>query len=182
MRKKLFFITLSVIVINIALDRITKMLAVTYIKNKPPVSYFFGTFKMIYVENTGAFLSLGSDWLIGIKYAVFIVIPLLFCLYGIYYCIFKSGKTVIAILISAIIGGGLGNVIDRIIYDFHVIDFMNFGIKNLRTGVLNVADLSVTFGAVILFIYISFEERAQKKRVLEAQEEVAKRESEANIE
>lgn len=182
MRKKLFLITISVLAVNIALDRLTKMLAVTYIKNKPPVTYLFGTFKMIFVENTGAFLSMGSNWPVGIKYAVFIIIPLLFCIYGIYYCIFKSGNLIVTILISTIIGGGLGNIVDRIIYDFHVIDFLNFGIMNLRTGVLNVADLSITFGAVIMFIYVYMEEREQKKRLLAAQEEVAKRESEVNKE
>ncbi|PID99718.1 MAG: signal peptidase II, partial [Acidobacteria bacterium] len=56
------------------------------------------------------------------------------------------------VCLSCVIGGGIGNLYDRIFNDGIVIDFMNFGIGSLRTGILNVADLSVTFGAVIFVI------------------------------
>ena len=51
---------------------------------------------------------------------------------------------------------GLGNLLDRLFNGFRVIDFMNFGIGNLRTGILNVADLSITFGVIIFIIYDLF--------------------------
>ncbi|HOX92833.1 MAG TPA: signal peptidase II, partial [Spirochaetales bacterium] len=57
------------------------------------------------------------------------------------------------ILLACIIGGGLGNLGDRLFNGFAVTDFLNFGIGKLRTGVLNVADLSVTFGALALIAY-----------------------------
>jgi signal peptidase II len=53
----------------------------------------------------------------------------------------------------SIISGGIGNLVDRLLNKFSVIDFLNFGIGSLRTGILNVADLSITFGAIALVIY-----------------------------
>ena len=46
----------------------------------------------------------------------------------------------------------MGNIIDRILYDRHVSDFMNIGIYNLRSGIFNVADICITVGAIGLFI------------------------------
>lgn len=154
-KTKLVLITSTVILTNILIDRITKNIASYYLKGEGFVSFLSGLIKITYVENTGAFLSLGSNWPIIVKYIFLIIIPIVFCLYGIYYCVFKSDDIKKIVLISMIIGGGLGNIIDRTIYNFSVIDFLNFGIHNVRTGILNVADLSITFGAIALFFYES---------------------------
>jgi signal peptidase II len=58
---------------------------------------------------------------------------------------------------SLIIAGGLGNIIDRILFDRHVTDFMNVGISNFRTGIFNVADMCVTAGVIGLLL--SFREK-----------------------
>ena len=54
---------------------------------------------------------------------------------------------------ALIIGGGLGNLIDRILNQGAVIDFMNIGIGPIRTGVFNVADLAILAG---IFIFAAF--------------------------
>ena len=64
----------------------------------------------------------------------------------------KEEDTKRIIYLSCIIGGGLGNLADRLFNNFMVIDFLNFGVWNLRTGILNCADLSVTFGAILLLL------------------------------
>jgi signal peptidase II len=56
------------------------------------------------------------------------------------------------VCISTIIGGGISNIFDRILFGGYVTDFMNFGIGSLRTGILNFADMSITFGAIVLII------------------------------
>ena len=53
---------------------------------------------------------------------------------------------------SFIVAGGMGNVLDRMMYHRHVTDFMNMGIGNLRTGIFNVADMYVCAG-VGLMVY-----------------------------
>src|SRR5687768_7175296 len=52
--------------------------------------------------------------------------------------------------LALMVGGGLGNLIDRLINDGRVVDFLNVGIGPLRTGIFNVADLAITAGAVAL--------------------------------
>ena len=53
------------------------------------------------------------------------------------------------------VGGGFGNLIDRIFNEGRVIDFVNIGIGSLRTGLFNKADISITLGEVwFLFVYV----------------------------
>ena len=110
-----------------------------------------------------------------------LVIPILVCFWGLYWCLFKEKDTFRCILFSSVIAGGLGNLLDRLFNGFRVIDFMNFGIGNLRTGILNVADLSITFGVIIFIIYDIFfaedklladkKETSQTEKVVENPEE-----------
>jgi len=66
------------------------------------------------------------------------------------------------VCISTIIGGGISNIFDRILFGGFVTDFMNFGIGGLRTGILNFADMSITFGAILLIVVQYHKERKQK--------------------
>ena len=54
----------------------------------------------------------------------------------------------VVVALSFVAGGGLSNLIDRASRQGRVVDFLNFGIGNLRTGILNVADIFITFGAL----------------------------------
>lgn len=152
----------AVFIINVAVDQTTKWLAVQYLKDIPPISFLSGIMLLTYAENSGAFLSMGASWPPAFKHAVLLYLPLAVCLYGVYWCLCKERSLFRLILLMTIIGGGLSNLVDRIFNDFRVIDFLNFGIGRLRTGILNVADLSVTFGAIILVLW---EIREDKKRV-----------------
>ena len=146
----LIFLTLF---INIFFDRVTKYLALTYMKGKQSISLLWNTVIISYVENTGAFLGLGSNWNVYIKYTVLLIIPIIICFIAIIFCLIRNIEKVKTIIIISIVAGGLSNLFDRLFNNFSVIDFLNFGIGNIRTGILNVADLSVTFG-IILFILI----------------------------
>jgi len=152
-QKKIIILTLIVLLSNFLIDRITKIMAIDFLKGKETISLFYNTIVFKYTENTGAFLSVGSDFPDGLKYIVFIILPVIICLYGLYYCAFKLTDKKMVIIIVSIIGGGLGNLVDRLFNDFRVVDFINFGIGTLRTGILNVADMSVTFGVIFLAIY-----------------------------
>jgi signal peptidase II len=150
--KKRIFITLAVFFANILVDRLTKILATELLKGKRPAAYLKNLVVFYYAENNGAFLSLGAGWNIHFKYFVFIIIPIGFCAAILVYLMVREKETIRIILLSSIAGGGIGNLIDRLFNEFRVVDFLNFGIGNIRTGILNVADLSVTFGVVILVI------------------------------
>lgn len=55
------------------------------------------------------------------------------------------------IALSLAVGGGIGNLIDRIAFG-SVTDFLNFGIGQVRTGIFNVADMAIMAG-LFLFLY-----------------------------
>jgi len=161
-RKKYIIITIITLSINYLLDFLTKQYAISNLKGHGPLYYLYDTIMIYFIENSGAFLSMGTNWPMALKYVLLIALPIVLCLYGIYYCLVKEKDLTRLILLSTIIAGGLGNLIDRMLNDFKVVDFLNFGIGNLRTGILNVADLSVTFGAIFLIIY-EFRQSKQKK-------------------
>jgi len=154
-RKNEVAIALSTAAVNILLDRGTKAAAETFLKGRDAIRFLSDSIVLVYTENTGAFLSLGASWPSWVKLAVLFYFPLLVCaLAFLYCCAIEKDKARIALLVT-VVSGGAGNLIDRIARNFSVVDFMNFGIGSLRTGVLNVADLSITFGAIGLLIYES---------------------------
>jgi signal peptidase II len=161
-RKKHILISLGVFLANFLLDRLTKVLASSFLDGKTPVRLLHNMFILVYQENAGAFLSLGASWHPALKYTLLLFIPAGVCIGAFIYIMFREQKLRRTICIACIIGGGIGNLIDRIFHDFKVIDFMNFGIGNIRTGILNIADLSVCIGVVLLII---FEWRSESRHI-----------------
>lgn len=141
----------------IGCDRLTKDLAKEHLKNKQDLTYLNDTVRLQYVENTGAALSLGDDlpkatsfWLLSILPLVILVALFIYALKNLQ----QMGNMKI-FSITLVFSGGIGNIIDRILFDRHVTDFMNIGIGNIRTGIFNVADICVTAGVIGLFIYFN---------------------------
>ncbi len=152
-RKILLFCLLGAALIGI--DRFTKMLAKEHLKGKEPITYLHDTVRIGYVENTGAFLSFGADWPGAVSFWVLGILPLLLLLAFLIYCIVKAKTLAFNQLVpfALIFAGGTGNIIDRLMYNRHVSDFMNVGIGSLRTGIFNFADLCVSTAVVILVVH-----------------------------
>ncbi len=152
-------LVLSCLAANLGLDRATKALAEAYLKGREGYSLLGGLVVVRYAENRGAFLGMGASWPEWLKYAVLLVGPALVCLYGLWYSVRSARSAASAACLASAIAGGLGNLVDRALNGFSVVDFLNFGIGWLRTGILNVADLSLTFGLVA---YLALELRAER--------------------
>jgi len=138
----------------IGCDRATKNLAKIHLMDQPPLSFLHNTVRLQYAENTGAFLSFGAEWPKLVSFWVLSIFPLIFLVGLFIYAINKSRQiSLLEMLpIAFIFSGGIGNIIDRILFDRHVVDFMNLGINNLRTGIFNFADVYVTTGVILLLI------------------------------
>jgi signal peptidase II len=54
------------------------------------------------------------------------------------------------VALALVAGGGISNLIDRLLYNGRVTDFLNVGIGSLRTGIFNVADMAIMAGALLL--------------------------------
>ncbi|MEM6321035.1 MAG: signal peptidase II [Bacteroidota bacterium] len=146
-----FFI--AIIFACVSCDQHTKQLAKEQLAYAEPISYLDGAFVLIYAENTGAFLGLGDSLSPNLKYLFLIFIPtLVLFLFAATY--FKTSANLWQFIgMSLIVAGGIGNLIDRIAYG-SVVDFMNIGIGDLRTGIFNVADIAVSVGLTLLLIGI----------------------------
>lgn len=138
----------------IGFDQATKFLAQAYIRDYPTRVYLGGIFRIEYAENSGAFLSLGAALSQETRFWIFVVAVGAF-LVGAIWVLFreKSLDRTTAFSLSVIVGGGVGNLIDRIFRPNHgVVDFLNLGIGQIRTGIFNVADMAIMLGVILLAV------------------------------
>lgn len=157
--------------IIIAADQISKAFIVANIPANTIGTKFFGDFLwIVHAKNLGIAFSLGDSFSQLVRITLFIVLPLGFIGFGIVYCIKTEKLTVFQrFAIAVIVGGGLGNLIDRIFRADGVVDFISvkfYGILGMdRFPTFNVADSCITIGALLLFasglLWNSAEEKEQ---------------------
>jgi signal peptidase II len=135
----------------IGCDQYTKSLAREDLEPGRPVSYLGGFLRLQYEENPGGMLSVGSEFPETLRFWVFTVTVGLF-LFGILSVVCIHPRLAVGDRFAAalIAGGGFGNLIDRLLYDGTVIDFLNVGLGPIRTAVFNIADIAVLTGAALL--------------------------------
>ena len=130
-------------------DQFTKVLILGYYK-LGDATYVTSFFNVVRVHNAGAafsFLANAGGWqrwfftCIGIAAALFIVWML------------KShaGQKLFAFALSCILGGAIGNVVDRAMHGY-VVDFLDFHYADWHFPAFNVADSAITIGAVCLVL------------------------------
>lgn len=151
------------IILVIAADQASKIIAKNELKGEGSISQFNDIWRWVYAENTGAFLSWGSD-LDGIGHLLLMKVIPVVLLVGLFIYTIWSEEVILkqVIPLSLIIGGGMSNLYDRMMYG-RVIDFMNIGIGDLRTGIFNIADMAIMTGIIWLLIS-SFSEKKQSKQ------------------
>jgi signal peptidase II len=147
---------LLIVLLVIVVDQATKALARAWLAQRPPVVFgeewvAGGLAQLTYFENPGAFLGMGADLPATLRFWVFTVAAVLLLAGLVIYAWRASVQTSTLMLvgISLLVAGGVGNLIDRIVNDGRVVDFMFVGVGWLRTGVFNVADMALTAGVLI---------------------------------
>lgn len=147
-------ILLFVLVSCVGCDQATKLMARQTLATAPMQEYAGGLFRFVYAENPGAFLSLGASLSETARFWIFIVMAALLLIVVAIIALQFSQQTppIVVVALALVLGGGLGNLIDRIIYDGHVIDFMQIGFPRLRTGVFNVADMAIMAGVTLMLL------------------------------
>ncbi len=138
----LFFLVSLIIVL---LDYVTKLFIVNTIS--PHDSLLVLPFlRIVHVKNTGAAFGI----LQGLGNEIFIIITLI-AIVGFVIFILKSDENLLSL--SFILGGAIGNIIDRISRGF-VIDFIDVFAGKYHWPAFNVADSAITAGMVLLFIHL----------------------------
>lgn len=149
----------AVIIISIAVDQISKIWIRANVIAGSQTEIIGNYFTLHNVENTGAFLGMGSDLNETLRILLLLVLPVVVLAFVMRYILKdKSLDTWSLFAFASIIGGGIGNVYDRFVYG-SVTDFWHIDLGGVfRTGIFNIADLSVSTGMIILLI-VSFKKK-----------------------
>ena len=158
--KNKYYLITSIITLSIALDQLSKIWVRNNFENYIETSIIGNVFTLIKVENTGAFLGMGSELSEIPRILLLIILPVIVLISITTYTFLEKTLDKFSVIgFSLIIAGGTANIFDRIVYG-SVTDFLylNFG-SIFKTGIFNIADLSVTTGMILILIS-SFKSRS----------------------
>ena len=146
-------LVVSVLVSCAGCDQATKSIARQSLVSSSPVSLLNDSVRFEYTENLGAFLGLGSSLPHEIRFLLLVISTTASLLLSLALTVstrsLDGGQW---IGLSLLIGGGLGNLIDRLFNDGAVIDFIRLGLGSLQTGVFNLADVAIVVGVILLLL------------------------------
>jgi signal peptidase II len=144
----------------VAADQLTKWLVLGYFENRYPRVELTGFFNLVLVFNKGAAFSLfaqAAGWqtplLAAFALAAAVIVSVLI--------LRNPGRGLLCLGLALILGGALGNLIDRLRFG-HVVDFLDFHALGWHWPAFNVADSAISVGAVILILegFVHHEKRA----------------------
>jgi len=142
------------VLINISCDQLSKDYVRNYVEPLDYIQIVNDNLILTNIENTGAMLGFGQEFSPTVKMIFLQGLPLLILFILLARVLFKTNLNRWMVLAFAfVIGGGMGNLIDRIIYG-SVTDFFQIKFGVIRTGIFNMADVSVTTGVLILLFLV----------------------------
>lgn len=144
----------------IAADVATKLIAVsTLVPQRVPREVFGEWVRLTLVFNRGAAFGLHlGPWSRGI----FLVLTLVaLVILARLYRATRPGEVLRTIALGLVVGGAIGNLIDRIRSPMGVVDFLDIGVRGWRWPTFNVADIAVSTGAILLAFVLWGDEHAE---------------------
>lgn len=153
-----------IILFVVILDRLTKMAAAGGLVPGESIPVIENIFHITYVQNTGAAFSLleGQRAFLIVLPAILIVAVIVFLAWK---C--KEEHWSLKLALALIAAGGLGNLIDRLIYGY-VVDFLDFRVW----PVFNVADIAVCAGCGLLLLYVIVFDRKHRGETKNEEEQL----------
>lgn len=148
--KKISFLSLIIVLI----DQIIKILISNNLELYNSIEIIKNFFNITYVKNIGAAFSILNG------NVVFLILVSILALIAIYFLLLKNKKfnKIQTILYSLLLGGIIGNLIDRI-FRGYVIDYLDFTIFNYKFPVFNFADICIVISVIILLLISIKEEK-----------------------
>lgn len=140
-----------IIAVIIVIDRITKSLVSTNMAVGDTIPLIENIFHLTYVQNRGAAFSMWEQ-----QWLILVLLPAVVMAAGmaVLYIKRKTWNKAYLLSIAFICGGGLGNLIDRVVQGY-VVDFFDFRVF----PVFNIADIFICAGCGLLLLYILVFER-----------------------
>lgn len=147
-----FAFLLIIVALNLGCDQVSKIIARKNIEQYEQITIIKDRFILTKVENTGAFLSAGSNLPEFVRITVLTILPILVLGYGLWFLYSnKYLPRLMQIGVCFLVGGGIGNIYDRIVYG-SVTDFLHMDFVLFRTGIFNMADVSIMVGIGLLLL------------------------------
>lgn len=146
---RLFIVSISILFL-VGCDQASKKAAHLELKDRAEIA---GIINLHFVENDGGMLNIGSKLPQEIKFVVFILIVSVFLVLLFFYIVKNKRETFIKLFaLVFILSGGLGNLIDRILNNGKVIDFIRIRLTLIEGCIFNIADFYVATGFLILIL------------------------------
>ena len=168
------WIWILTIIAAIGADQASKLLVVKFLDKEEPFVLIENVFRFSYVENRGAAFGMLGDhrWVFMIISTVAIIGLIVFLFR------FCPKNAFLKAGLSLVIGGGIGNMIDRVVLGY-VVDFIDFyAFPEIWMWVFNVADAFVCVGAAMIALYLVIDIIKDAKR--EKEEKLAKKDKTEN--
>ena len=147
--------------LNVGCDQISKTIVRKEVEPGELINLISKHITLTKVENIGAFLSVGSSLPSFVRFIVLVFLPLIFLIYGFVLIVNRKNMPNLSVLgWCFVIGGGIGNLYDRIIHG-SVTDFLHLDLIVFQTGIFNLADVSIMTGMLIILSSL-FIERSTK--------------------
>ena len=144
------FIGLMTALVAFVLDQASKMLVFSFLANSRPVFELTPFFNLVMAWNTGVSFSMFDDFgmwgIIGLSLLAVAIV-----LYLLYWMAHEKDK-LICVALGCIIGGALGNVIDRVRLGA-VFDFLDVHVGAHHWPAFNVADSFICIGAAVIVLH-----------------------------
>ena len=153
---------LFVAVLAIGLDQVTKWWILASVMDPPSVINVTPFFNVVLVWNRGISFGMFSNesmagvWILSLL--ALIIVGFLFN------WLRKAESKRVAVSLGLIIGGALGNVIDRAVHSA-VLDFLDFYIGSVRWPAFNAADSFITVGAILLILDSLFSRGSDQSKI-----------------
>lgn len=144
------FLIISILSLNICCDQVSKSIVRKNIEMYDHIKVVDHYFILTKVENTGAFLSLGQTFAKPVRFIVLLLLPIIVLVLALLYMVRQKDLSKITIIgLSFIIAGGASNLYDRVLHG-SVTDFMHMDFGFFRTGIFNMADVSIMTGLFLI--------------------------------
>lgn len=148
-------------ILLVVLDQFTKYLAVTNLKDGNSISIIKNVFQLQYLENRGAAFGMFQGGKVIFVISTMFLVAVMAYIY--WHCPMSKRYLWIRIIITFLMAGAFGNLIDRIRLDY-VIDFFYFELINFP--IFNVADIYVSCSVVVLLLLFIFYYKEEDMEVL----------------
>jgi signal peptidase II len=153
-----FIVVMLTLSCCVGCDQVSKSAARTMLHSGVTESLFSDSLRLQLTENPGSFLSLGASLPEHLRFTLFTATVAAILVGLVCAALFaRRLNTARFVALALVAGGGISNLIDRLLYDGRVTDFLNVGIGSLRTGIFNLADMAILAGALLLVLRMGAE-------------------------